>query len=203
MGNDRRWSDARRVEAWAGEARVNVIRLAALLAFYANHLVNVYVWDDASAGGSFHSSVTALVLGWSLAVLGVYVCLSRRWLVPGLAYVTVAWDVVFTTLLLLIVRDPRSMLVTLYFLAIASAVLRLSLSLVYVASLGSIAAYLFFLGYIRFYLELPAEQRQARPQQVAVVLALGAAGILAGQAVRQVRRLVRGHPVVVDEARGE
>lgn len=37
------FAGARRVEAWAGEVRLNLVRLAALTAFYACHLVNVYL----------------------------------------------------------------------------------------------------------------------------------------------------------------
>ena len=55
-----RWEDARRLEAWAGETRVNLIRSIALVVFYANHLLYVYVYGkDQAAGGSFHAAVTA------------------------------------------------------------------------------------------------------------------------------------------------
>jgi hypothetical protein len=95
--------------------------------------------------------------------------------------------------------DARSMLAVLYFLVIVAAPLRLSLPLVWLATLGAMAGYAFFLGYVRWRLELPSEQRLSRPQQVVFVLALGAAGLLAGQFVRQCRRLVYGTPVPVEE----
>ena len=87
-----------------------------------------------------------------------------------------------------------------YFLVIAAAPLRLSLPLVVVATAGSIAAYAFFLGYVRFWLEIPKEQRLPRANQFIFVVALGAAGLLAGQVVRQARRLAGGYPVVVEES---
>jgi hypothetical protein len=37
--SDARWADARRLESWAGEARLNLIRAAALLVFYGYHLM--------------------------------------------------------------------------------------------------------------------------------------------------------------------
>ena len=37
------FAGAQRVEARAGEVRLNLVRLAALTAFYACHLVNVYL----------------------------------------------------------------------------------------------------------------------------------------------------------------
>ena len=207
MNETTRWADARRIEAWAGEVRVNLIRLAAILAFYGNHLVNVYIWarsdavaSDAAIAGRFHAGVTALVLAWSAAVLVLYVGLSRRWLPPWLPYAATAWDILLVTALLMLSGDPRTWLAVLYLLVIASAALRLSLPLIYTATLGSMAAYLFFLGYVRDWLKLLDEQRLSRPNQVIFVLALGAAGILAGQMVRQARRLVQGYPVTVEEA---
>ena len=53
MASDERWADARRLEAWAGEVRVNLIRLVAVLAFYGHHLVNIFVIrDDPSLQGA-------------------------------------------------------------------------------------------------------------------------------------------------------
>jgi hypothetical protein len=93
--------------------------------------------------------------------------------------------------------------VVLYFLVIAAAPLRLSMGLVYMAALGAIVGYLFLLGhyaywvvgYERYYAE-PA-LRIPRTHQVIMVLALGAAGIVAGQVVRQMRRVAEGYPVKV------
>jgi hypothetical protein len=198
MANEDAWADARRIESWAGEVRVNLIRLAAIVVFYGQHLVNVYLFrDDPTIGGAYHASVTALVLAWSVLVLLLYFCLSRRWVPPALKYFATTWDIVLITLLLLLTRDPKTMLVVLYFLVIAAAVLRLSLPLVYFTTLGAMAAYLYFLGYVRYWLQLPAEQRLSRPQQIVFLLALGTAGLLAGQVVRQARRLALGYPVAV------
>jgi hypothetical protein len=49
-------------------------------------------------------------------------------------------------------------------------------------------------------LALPDEQGLARSQQVVFVMALGVAGVLAGQVVRQARRLLQGHAVAIEEA---
>jgi hypothetical protein len=197
MSNAERWSDAQRLEGWAGEIRVNLVRLAALLIFYGHHLFNVFIVRDASITPAYHRAVTALVLAWSAEVLLLYFCLARRWVPPWLKFAATAADVVLITALLVLTHDPHTVLAVLYFLVIAAAALRLSLPLVYFATLGSMAGYLFFLGYVRFWLDVPAEQRLARPAQVIFELALGAAGILAGQVVRQVRRLVEGQPAVV------
>jgi hypothetical protein len=200
MSTDTRWADARRIEGFAGEVRVNLIRLAAIVGFYAHHLLNVFlIQDDPSLTGSYHIAVTVLVMAWACAVLALHYCLTRRWVPRALKYVATAWDLLLITAVLVIGRDPRSTLAALYFLVIAAAPLRLSLSLVWAATLGAMACYAFFLGYVRFWLELPEQERLPRPQQIIVLLALGAAGILAGQMVRQARRLVQGYPVTVVE----
>lgn len=200
MATDPAWSAAQRLEGLAGEARVNLIRLAALVAFYGHHLVNVFLMEDApSLKGRYHAVVTALALAWALAVLLIHYCLIRRWVPPGLKYVVTVWDLLLITTLLMVGGDGRSMLAVLYFLVIVAAPLRLSLSLVWTSTLGALAGYAFFLGYVRWRLELPIEQRTARPQQVVFLLALAATGLLTGQFVRQGRRLVNGLPVPVQK----
>src|SRR5208283_4897310 len=189
MEPDARWADAQRIESWAGEVRVNLVRLVAILAFYGHHLINFYlVRDDPTVTATYHATVTAIVLAWGGAVLVLHYCLARRWMPPVLKYVATGWDIVLLTLLLMVGRDPRSTLPVLYFLVIVAAALRLSLPLIYAATLGSMGAYLFFLGYLRFWLGLPDPERLSRAQQIIFLLALGAAGILAGQVVRQTRR---------------
>jgi hypothetical protein len=46
---------------------------------------------------------------------------------------------------------------------------------------------------------MPDAERLSRPNQIIFELALGGAGLLAGQMVRQARRLVEGYPVTVVE----
>jgi hypothetical protein len=200
-----RWEDARRIEAWAGEVRVNLIRLAAIIAFYGHHLLNVYVFhrQDESIAGSFHTAATALIVAWTGSVLALHYCLSRRWVPPALKFVAVGWDILMITALLVILasvaHEPKSWLAVLYLLVIATAPLRLSLPLIWLATLGSMAAYLAYLGYLKYWLLLPDEARLSRPNQVIFELALGAAGIIAGQMVRQAHRLTEGYPVTVAE----
>jgi hypothetical protein len=204
MDTNDRWPDARRIEEWAGEVRVNLIRLAAIVVFYAHHLLNVYLFrDDPTLTGRYNTGVTALVLAWAAAVLVLYFCLARRWVPWWLKYAATGWDLLLITLLLMLTAEPKSWLAVLYLLVIAAAPLRLSLPLVYTATLGAMAAYLVFLGYVKYGLQLSDEQRLSRPNQVIFVLALGATGILAGQVVRQGRRMVRGYPVTVEERQEE
>lgn len=207
MATDDSWADARRIEAWAGEVRVNLFRLAALIAFYGHHLLTVYVFSDGpAASGPFNSAVTALVMAWAGAVVVLHLCLTRRWVPPALKFVSTGWDVLLVTVLLAVSAHPqanggpgdaRSLLAVLYFLVIASSPLRLTLPLVYAATLASMAGYICVLGYAKYVLQLPAELRPPRAGQITFLLALGAAGILAGQSVRQARRLAAGYPVSI------
>jgi hypothetical protein len=207
---DDRWTDAYRLEAWAGEVRVNLIRAAALLAFYGHHLLNVYViGDDPTLKGHYHTAVTAVALAWGVGVFVLHVCLTRRWVPPALKYVATAWDLVLiTSLLIASPSGPRSALVLLYFVVIASSPLRLSKPLVWMATLGAMGAaavalghYVFLrIGVDAYYAETlgEASRRIDRASEVLFLLALGTCGLLAGQVVRQARRLVQGYPVRVE-----
>jgi hypothetical protein len=200
MSTNPLWDDTRRVEAWASEVRVNLFRMAALTVFYANHLLTYFFGQDVDGqNDAYHTKATAVVLAWTALIVGLHACLSRRYVPAWLKYAATAWDTVLITALLMIGADPRSMLAMLYFLVIGAAALRLSLPLVYASTLGAMACYAFFLGYVRWTLEIDAAHRLSRAQQIIVLLALGAAGILAGQAVRQARRLVQGGGTVVEE----
>src|SRR5436309_5106216 len=117
MWEDDRWADARRVEGWAGEVRVNLIRLAAVVLLYGHHLLNVYAFrDDPGITPRYHGTVTAVTMAWATLVLGLYFCLSRRWVPPGLKYAATLADTLLVTALLALTEDPRSWLAILYFL---------------------------------------------------------------------------------------
>jgi hypothetical protein len=198
MNNSASWSDARRLESWAGELRLNLIRLVAIAGFYGYHLLDAYVLrDDAAVRGDYHTLVSAVTLAWAVGALTLQLYLLNRWVPAALMYVATAWDLVMITAVLMIGRDPGSLLAVLYFLVVAAAALRLSLLLIYTATLGAMAAFLFFHGYMRFWLQLPAEQRLPQSQQVIFLLALAVAGLVAGQVLRQARRLAQGHAVTV------
>jgi hypothetical protein len=208
-----RWEDARRLEAWAGEVRVNLIRAVALVAFYVHHLINAYLIPHdadytAAVRGRYHILVTAVVLAWAGAIFVLYYCLSRRLVPPALKYVATLWDIAMISALLLIGKGPHHPLIVLYFLVIAAAPLRLSLPLVYVATLGAMAAATIVMGHYVF-VEVGCETyyspgfsgRIARTAEVIFLLALATTGLLAGQMVRQARRLVEGYPVRVNDTR--
>jgi len=201
------WAAAERLEGWAGEMRVNVVRVAALIVFYAQHLLNFYVLKEGMTP-EFHTAVTALVLCWSAEVVICHLCLTRRWVPGWLKYATTIWDLVMVTALVILSRDPRSPLTLLYFLVIASVPPRLSLRLVYAATIGAAMGYLIALAYYvyvvvgigEYYKD--AALRIPRSAELIMLLSLATAGFLAGQAIRQMRRLVIGRAVTIEATPG-
>jgi hypothetical protein len=208
MGSNR-WPDARRLEAWAGETRVNLLRTIALVVFYGNHLLNYYVFRDTTVTLHYHAAVSALAFMWGLGALLIYFALSRRWMPASLKYLVTAGDLTLISATLMASPDgPRSALVYLYFVVLAASPLRLSLPLIYFTTFGVWIAGFLVLGHhvlIRVgwdnYYAVGSVHAIPRIAQILFLLTTGAAGLFAGQVVRQAARLVRGYPVtVVEEA---
>jgi hypothetical protein len=207
LTGDAALTGGQQLESWAGEARLNLVRLAAILLFYGYHLINVFIQrDNPELAGTYHVTVTALVMVWSAGVVVLWLYLARRWMPAPLMYVVSAWDTLLITTLLVLAGGPQSPLLILYFLVIAAAPLRLALSLVYAATLMALAAYGFLLGHYVFY-TVGAERYYAtaslqvpRTQEAVFALGLVAAGILAGQVVRQAKRLLVGQAATTEAA---
>jgi hypothetical protein len=200
------WEAARRIESWAGEIRVNRLRLAAIIIFYVRHLIDVYVNPlNRQFTGRYHLLVTVIVLAWTAQVLWLHWALSQRRMGEKLKYIAVIWDLVMVTMLGIVAKTPQTPLMLLYFIVIASAPLRLSLRLVWVATLGAMAGYAIVLAYYAWwvigfdkYYATP-ELRIPRSVEAIWILAIGVAGLLAGQVVRQMRRLSGGYPVAMGQ----
>jgi len=204
-----RWDQVRRVEEWAGEVRVNLIRLAGIVLFYGRHLVEyLLAAPDSPVRGVYHLRVTWVAGAWAAAVVLVRYQLARRVVPAWLKYATTAWDLFLVTLLCTLAGGPRSPLMLLLFLVVAMAPLRLSLRLVYATTAGAILAYLAVLaiyawgkvGYEKYY--ATPELRIPRSEEAIHVLALLVAGLLAGQVVRQARRIAGGYAVSVADKEG-
>jgi hypothetical protein len=187
----------RQVEAWAGEVRVNLVRVVALLGFYGYHLVDVYLSrDDPSYTAEYRASVAAVAVGWAGVIAITYAVLRQGRLPPTLPYLTVAADAALAAALVIVSGGPRSPLVQLFLLVVAAAPLRLSLPVVYASTAAALIGYLVTLGHYVFVwvgttaYYADATLRISRPQQVVTVLAILTAGLLAGQIVRQSYRLI-------------
>ena len=205
------WDDVSRVEAWAGEIRVNLVRLVAIVLFYGRHLVEFFMSRPPSNEMmAYHTRVTWVVAVWAAAVVMLHVNLVRRRVVAELKYASAVWDAAMITLLCCIAGGPRSPLVLLFFPLIATAPLRMSLRLVWVTTAAGMLGYLCVLGYYAWYrigftkYYATPELRIPRSEEAVYLLAMLVSGLLAGQMVRQARRMVTGYPVAVamDDAPG-
>jgi len=170
--------------------------------------VDVYMLRGDPAVQAYHTKVTCIVLVWALFAAYLHWMLVRRRVDPALKYVAVIWDLMMVTLLAMasgITGGPKSSLVLLYFVIVASAPLRLNLGLVWTATLAAMGAYCLVLmyyawvviGWSKYYAPENVGLRIPRSTEAIFLLALGAAGLMAGQVVRQARRLVAGYPVMV------
>ena len=192
------WNAIERIERWAGEGRVNAIRLVGILTLYGQHLANFYWFRQGDMDDAFHVRVTILVLSWSVVVAVVYFVLRRGWAHPSLKYLVTCWDAVMVSGLVMLSGHPQSLFVMLYLLVIGSATMRLSLPLVYVATACAAVGYLatlahyawVIIGSEKYYSDVA--NRIPRSEQIMVLLVFLVAGLLAGQAVRQTRRVAMG-----------
>lgn len=192
MGEEPAWEAAQRVEAWAGEVRVNLIRIVAIAAFYGNHLANVFFrWTPLPPG--FHHAATLVTVVWAAGAAGLHLALQNRKPHAALPSSAVAFDAAMITVLLLLTDGARTPLVLLYFLLVATSILRVRIRLVWVATLLALAGYLAVLGHDRWGRELAPELRVPRPHQVITAIGIACMGLLAGQAVRQARRFARDY----------
>src|SRR3954452_11395194 len=97
-------NDASRIESWAGEVRVNMIRLVAIVLFYGRHLIDFFLHRSSLNPSliAYHTRVTWLVGMWAVMVIYLHFRLSSRRVPPHLKYVAVAFDVTMITLLCVI-----------------------------------------------------------------------------------------------------
>jgi hypothetical protein len=192
---DRQWFIVGRWQEYAGEARANLLRVAAIGAFYVIELTNYHGLDfgplqmPATVEQRFHATVTALAVAWVLVALATLLCLRIHIFPAALKYVTTGCDVVLLTTILTVADGPRSPLVVGYFLIIVLSTLRFQLRLVWCATLSSLAGYLFLNGYARWFAAADRQLSVPRYQQLIVLLALALTGITLGQVIRRVRAL--------------
>lgn len=185
MANETVWKAALQVEEWAGEVRVNAIRVLAIVAFYAQHLVNIHIVKE-PLGPAYHLAITAIALGWVATAVTLHLALGRRYRPAWLPYAVVSADLLLVTLLLMVSDGPQSALLVLLLLVVATTAVRLNLALVRTAT--ALAAFAYGAVLVHAY-EFRPEWVVPRRQQVIFTLALGCAGLLAGQSVRRARRL--------------
>jgi hypothetical protein len=192
--DDRAWYIVGRWQEYEGEARANLLRLAAVAAFYAIELINYYGVDlgfihlPKVSDAAFHRTVTAIAAAWALLGLGVHLWLRMHFMPEALKYVATGLDAVLLTLLLMVADGPRSPLVVGYFLIPAIATLRFRLRLVWFATIAAMLGYVWLLGWaVR--IQGVRDVRVPRYHELIFLTALAMSGIIQGQVIRRVKSM--------------
>lgn len=189
MPDDRSWYIVERWQEYAGEGRANLLRVLALLVFYAvqwYQFATVDVGSDASR--VFHRQVTLIVVAWLFVSLAVLISLQRQIFPPIVKYLSTLADVLLLTLLAHLAGGPSSPIIQVYYLIIAMAALRFSVPLVWFAALASMGGYW---GVVGLSDEVWFDENHATPviTQIVSIASMGLAGIIAGQVVRATRAI--------------
>jgi hypothetical protein len=190
---DRSWYIVGRWQEYEGEGRANLLRIAGIGAFYIVELLNYHGLDlgvvrmPQIRDQAFHQAVTALAVAWVMEGLAVFLSLQRQIFPASLKFLSTAGDLILLTALLMVAAGPRSPIIVAYFVILALATLRFSVTLVQFTTAGAIASYLFVLGYAAWFAS--RDIRVPRYHEIIVLLALGLTGITLGQIIRRARAL--------------
>lgn len=212
------WDIACRWRQYEAELRVNVLRIIAVGLFYLVHLAHYHAADGASwlaflqmDGGTKispnrHLAITAVAVAWTMWAFAVHFLLQDRVFPRRLPVVSIVIDSTLLTAILTLSNGAASPLVAGYFLIIIMAGLRLNLGWIWLATGSAMAGYLFVLGCTKWPRGLLLEQplpHVPRYHQVMVILALVLAGLVVGQSVRHIRRVVNDIARVSQQGPGE
>jgi len=203
---DREWYIVGRWEEFEGEGRANLLRIIGITAFYLVESVNYvglnlgFLEMPQVVDSSFHWTVTALVVVWAMVAVGVFLCRTLRVFPASIKFISTVCDLLLLTSILTCSSGPRSPLLAGYFVILALAALRFSLPLIWLATAGAAAGYLFLLGYARWISE--ADIRVPRYHQMLFLLAVVLTGVVLGQVIRRVRRLAEDYARRIERTRG-
>ncbi|HEX6963827.1 MAG TPA: hypothetical protein VF175_18310 [Lacipirellula sp.] len=204
LPGDRAWHIVQRWQQYEGEARANLLRLAAIGVFYLLHLWH-YLGSQGKlpnwgllqldkvgeADRRFHVLATLLALTWVMAAAAVHLCLRHR-IFPGwISSASTLVDLAMLTSVLCISTGPQSPLVVGYLLVIVMSGLRFSLPLVRTATIGAAIGYVCVLGVAkwpeRFGRDAALDLRVPRYEQLAMLAAIILCGVFVGQIIRGAR----------------
>ena len=208
---DRSWFIISRWQEYEGEGRANLLRLLALILFYAIELINYYGLDlgfvkmPKIVDRPFHLAVTLLTVAWCMLCLGVLCCRLQGIFPRWLAFLSTGIDVLLLTTILTLADGPRSPLVVVYFLILVLAALRFNLPLIWFATTAAGLGYLFLLGFA-LWGKVPgwerADQTVPRHHQIIFLLGLVLTGVILGQVIRRVRHLATQYAHRLEATRG-
>jgi hypothetical protein len=179
-------------DRWAeyfGELRVAAMRAVAIVGF----LLIEELWFHSLAPATdeqrrFHQMALALAAGGLLTSLASWICWKQKYFPAWIPFVTVLIDTLLVTAAAGIGRGPAATIIVAFFLVIGSTTLRRQLSLVWLATFACMAAYMLLVG-SRDPSWFDAEHVTPLVEQFTWLAGLGAAGLIAGQSVRQAKDL--------------
>lgn len=190
------WHITSRLGEYEGEARVNFLRLLAICSLYSVHLLNYFFFSTPELGlQNFHRMISLIAgLGVVFAATSS-VMLTKQFFPAWLKYFMTLGDLALITIAASIPygqgaqpEGANSPLVLAYFLVIAMTSMRLSLGLVWFATLGSMACYYALVGMVdKTWFD--ADHAVAPVRQLFTVICLGSVGVIIGQGVRRTRAI--------------
>lgn len=190
------WFITSRLGDYEGEVRVNLLRVMTICTFYTVHLINMrWFMPDAPSVTAFHRQVSlAATFGLMIGVVAA-ITLSRHYFPAFLKYVLTLGDLLLVSMVASIpdgntsglTNGPNSPVVLAYFIVIAFTSLRLSLGLVWFATVGSMLCYVTLPLNAAIYTSATTHITPIR--LMCTLVCLGGVGVVIGQGVRRTRAL--------------
>ncbi|MCB9678261.1 MAG: hypothetical protein H6737_24380 [Alphaproteobacteria bacterium] len=198
---------SRRLFGLEGETRLNLLRLVGIAVFYAVHLVNRYL-VGMSTGASidfmgmnlpvFDTAATALALAWAWMAGAVLIAVRSPLPQRAISVGTTLADAAFLMTLILLGNGPSSPMILALLLLVVASGLRGDREIVWLATVGSLAAYGASVGfglYVRPDLMVP------RHHILVVSSSLVLAGVVTDFTLASFWRAVQGHGAILDRVR--
>lgn len=190
---DRQWFIVRRWQTYASELRVLLLRVISVVVLYgcqiAHHLS--LTEEGQALNLSYQRVATGVAVLLVVVSLLVLLLVMKRIMPMWLPYLTTIVDLLAIAVLVGMAGGPLATSLTgAFFLVIAMAGLRFDLRLVWLATLGSMAAYMGTVGVVDD-TWFDADHVVPLVQQGVALACLGGTGIVVGQIVRLARPLAQ------------
>jgi len=199
---DRQWFIVRRWQTYASELRVLLLRVVAVIVLYGCQVMHHLSLDEAGqvANLSFQRVATGAAVLLIVVSLLVLLLVLKRILPVWLPFATTIVDLLAIASLVGIAGGPMATSLTgAFYLVIAMAGLRFDLRLVWLATLGAMAAYLGTVGVVDDSW-FDADHAVPVVQQGVALACLGGTGIVVGQIVRLARPLAQQYHDRLEQA---
>lgn len=201
--SERQWYISRRWLEYDGEGRANLLRVAAIGAFYSVQLVQYYGVGRADPNLLlFHQRATAVAVAWAMLALAVLLCLRRRVFPAALKYCSTGGDILLLMALVWLAGGPASAIARAFFLIIALSALRFSLGLIWFSTLGSMLAYEALVG-MADQTWFDADHAIPPVENMIMLVSLGLTGLIMGQVIRRTRSLADDYAARLQRLRGQ